>query len=209
LKAIVNVVGALATMIVLVITGVTKFVEGAWITAVLIPIVTGGFLRIRAHYQNVARQLSLSGLPPSLEPYPLPRVVIPISGVHRGMVDAVSFACSISKDVTALYIEVDPGTAQRVREKWAQWWPDLSLVVVPSPYRSIVGSLLDFLDETDRRHNDGQLAVVVLPEFVPAKWWQGLLHNQTAWLIKAALLYRRRHLGFQRVIIDIPYHFRR
>jgi len=82
-------------------------------------------------------------------------------------------------------------------------------VVLPSPYRSVIGPLLDFLDETDRQHNDGQLATVVLPEFIPARWWENLLHNQTAWLIKAALLYRRRHLGFQRTIIDVPYHLKR
>jgi hypothetical protein len=80
------------------------------------------------------------------------------------------------------------------------------LVIIPSPYRTIIRPLLDYLDETDHQHNDGQLATVVLPEFVPARWWQGLLHNQTAWLIKAALLYRRRRLGFQRTIIDVSYH---
>jgi hypothetical protein len=81
--------------------------------------------------------------------------------------------------------------------------------VLDSPYRSILGPLLDFLDETDRQHHDGQLATVVVPEFVPAKWWQGLLHNQTTWLIKTALLYRRRSLGYQRVIIELPYHLKK
>jgi len=96
-----------------------------------------------------------------------------------------------------------------VRERWAEWWPDVPLAVQPSPYRSIVGPLLEYLDETDRCHNDGQLATVILPEFVPARWWHNLLHNQTTWLIKAALLYRRRQHGYQRVIIDIPYHLER
>jgi len=81
--------------------------------------------------------------------------------------------------------------------------------VLQSQYRSIIGPLLDFLDETDRAHNDGQLAAVILPEFIPAKWWHQLLHNQTTWLIKTALVYRRRTQGFQRVIIDIPYHLRK
>ena len=81
--------------------------------------------------------------------------------------------------------------------------------LVPSPYRSIISPLLDFLDEKDRQHNDDQQTALVLPEFVPARWWHGLLHNQTAWLIKAALLYRRRHLGYQRAIIDVPYHLQR
>lgn len=81
-------------------------------------------------------------------------------------------------------------------------------MVMPSPYRSIVGPLLNFLDQTDREHNDGRQAVVVLPEFVTAHPWESLLHNQSAWMLKTAMLYRRRHMGFQRVIIDVPYHLR-
>jgi len=209
LKSIVNGVGALATMITVVVVVVSKFIEGAWITVLVIPIIVAVFLRVRAHYREVARQLSMDGLPPSLKPVPIPRIVVPISGVHRGIVDAINFACSISDNVTAVYVELEPGAGERVREKLAEWWPDLPLAIVPSQYRSVIAPLLDFLDETDQLHNDGQLAALVLPEFIPAKWWQSLLHNQTAWLIKAALLYRRRFSGFPRVIIDIPYHLRR
>jgi amino acid transporter len=209
LKATVNGFGALATGTAVIIIGASKFVEGAWITILLIPLMVAVFLQINAHYREVAQQLSLCGLPPSLKPGPPPRVVVPISGVHRGIVDAIAYARSISNDVTAVYVELEPGAGQRMQEKWEHWWPDVPLVVVPSPYRSIVGPLLDFLDETDLQHNDGQLATVVLPEFVPARWWQSLLHNQTAWLLKAALLYSRRHLGFQRVIIDVSHHLQR
>ncbi len=209
LKATWNGLGALVTGVTVLVVGVSKFREGAWITVLVIPAVVVALLRIRSHYQEVARELSLGGLPPSLKPPPPPRVVVPISGVHRGIVDAVAFARSISRDVTAVYIELEPGTGRAVQEKWERYWPDVPLVILPSPYRSIVGPLFDYLDETDRQHHDGQLAALVLPEFVPAKWWQGLLHSQTAWLIKAALLYRRRHRGFQRTIIDIPYHLRR
>ena len=106
-------------------------------------------------------------------------------------------------------MELEPGTGAHIREAWERWWPDVPLVVVPSPYRSIIGPLLDYLDQIDLKHNDGQLATVILPEFVPAHWWQSLLHNQSAWMLKTAMLYRRRHLGFQRVIIDIPYHLKR
>ena len=209
LKSVVNGVGALATMITVIVVVISKFIEGAWITVFIVPIFVVIFLRVRTHYQEVASQLSMDGLPPSLKPVPIPRVVVPISGVHRGIVDAVNFARSISDNVTAVYVELEPGAGERVRQKLAEWWPDLNLAIVPSPYRSVIGPLLDFLDETDRLHNDGQSAALVLPEFIPAKWWQSLLHNQTAWLIKAALLYRRRYSGFPRVIIDIPYHLRR
>jgi len=209
LKAAINGLGAIATGTTLLVVGVSKFAHGAWITLLIIPTLVTAFLRVRAHYRDVARQLSMRGLPPSLHPDLPPRVVIPISGVHRGIVEAVNFARSISREVTAVYIEVTPGAGQRVLEEWRKWWPDVPLEIVPSPFRSVIGPLLEFLDRTDEEHNDGQLAVVVLPEFVPAKWWHSLLHNQTAWLLKAALLYRRRHHGFQRVIIDVPYHLRR
>jgi len=209
LKLLANGAGALVTGVALMIIGVSKFAEGAWITIVVIPITVAIFLKIHAHYDEVRKELSLRGLPPSIKPFPSPRIVVPISGVHRGMVDAIAFAQSVSKDVTAVYIEMEPGSGEHICETWKHWWPDVPLVILPSPYRSLVGPLLDFLDRTDREHNDGQLATVVLPEFVPAKWWHGLLHNQSGWLIKVALLYNRRRLGFQRAIIDVPYHLRR
>lgn len=209
LKMAINSIGALAAGAVVLVIGASKFVEGAWITILLIPTLVAGFLQVRAHYREVAQQLSLQGLSSSPEPSPPPRVVIPISGIHRSVVHAVAYARSISRDVTAVYVEQEPGAGERIREKWGQWWPDVPVVVLPSPYRSIVGPLLDYLDETDQQHDDGQLATVVLPEFIPARWWHSLLHNQTAWMIRTALLYRRHHLGYERTIVDVPYHLRR
>jgi hypothetical protein len=208
IKAIANSIGALATLTTLVVVIISKFKEGAWVTILLIPLIVLSFRRIYAHYSRVREELTLKGLPPSLKPVEPTRVVIPISGIHRGMVGAVNFARSISENVTAVYVELEPGAGEKARVEWEAWWPDVQLVVVPSPYRSIVTPLLQFLDETDAQHNDGQLAAVVLPEFIPGKWWQTLLHNQTAWLIKTALLYRRRNLGMERVVIDVPFHLR-
>ncbi len=208
-KAFINAAGALATCLTLFVIGISKFIQGAWITILVIPLLVTTFLQIRAHYRNVGKQLTLKGLPPSLKPAPPPRIVIPISGIHRGIIDALNYARSISQDVTAVYVELDPGASEQLCQEWQKWWVDVPLVVIPSPYRSIIGPLLDYLDRTDQEHNDGQLCTVILPEFVPAHWWQSLLHNQTAWLLKAALLYRRRSRGFQQVIIDIPYHLKR
>ena len=208
-RALVNGLGGLVTGATLLIVGISKFMEGAWITIILIPALIFMFSAIAAHYAEVRRELSLRGLPPSLRPFPAPRVVIPIAGVHRGMIDAIDFARGITKDVTALYIEMEPDSAERVQVEWERWFPDIPLAVRPSPYRSMVGPLLDFLDEIDEHYNDGQLAAVILPEFIPAHWWQSLLHNQTTWMIKTALLYRRRHHGYQRVIIDVPFHLKK
>jgi amino acid transporter len=205
-KVLINGLGAVTTLITLFVVGITKFLEGAWLTVFLIPILMLMFLKVRAHYAEVQHELSLHGLPPTLRPLTQLRAVVPISGVHRGIVDAVRYALTISENVAGVFVEIEPGDGEEIREKWERLWPDIPLIVIPSPFRSVIDPLLDFLDRTDQEHNDGQQATVVLPEFIPAHWWEAILHNQTAWLLKAALLYHRRNLGFQRVIIDVPYY---
>jgi len=207
-KSPINALGALATGTTLLVVAFSKFLDGAWITILLIPLQVFLFLRVNRHYQQVKDQLSLHGLPPSLKPVPPTRVVIPISGVHRGMVNAVTFAESISSNVTGVFVEMEPGSGSEMEAQWKEWWPDIPLVIIPSPYRSVIGPFLEYLEKTDLEHNDGQLAVVILPEFVTNSWWQNLLHNQTGWLLKAALLYHRRTLGLERVVIDVPYHLK-
>ena len=208
-KLVLNGIGALVTGLVTLIIGVSKFSQGAWITIILIPMIMAGFYRIKRHYQAVSEQLSLESALSSPGVILRPRLVIPVSGVHRGIYDAVDFARSISTDVTAVYIEIEPGGSEEITAKWGKTWPDIPIVVLKSQFRSVLKPLLDYLDEVDGASEDGQLASVVLPEFIPARWWEGFLHNQTAWLIKTALLYRRRNMGFQRVIIDVPYHLQR
>jgi len=211
LKAGVNGVGTLATATALTIITASKVPEGAWIVVLLIPGLVLVFRAINRHYLSVREQLTLyEGLPPDLKPLPEPRVVLPISGVHRGIIRAVRYASAISKHVTAVYIEIEPGSAEQVRQRWDEWGleGEADLVVVPSPYRSIIEPFVEFLDQTDHEANDGQLATVLLPEFVTAHWWEQILHNQTAWLIKLTLLYRRRSSGRVRAIIDVPMYLR-
>ena len=208
IKLLINGLGALVTGSALLIIAYSKFLQGAWISIILIAIIVSALLAIRAQYRKISEQLTLRGLPPSLRPMPRPRVVIPLSGVHRGTIEAVNFARSLSDNLTAVYVEIDPAFTESILKEWADWYPDIPIVTVPSPYRSIVAPLLEYLDRTDMEINDGQQAVLILPEFVPAHWWQGFLHNQTAWLIKMALLYGKRHSGYQRVIIDVPYHLK-
>ena len=137
------------------------------------------------------------------------KVVVPVSGMHRGTLAALRFARSLSKDVAAVVVDVESEVTARVRDKWPVWGHGVPLVVLESPYRSTMGPLLAYLDEVDRRNPERGWAVVVLPEFVPARWWHHLLHNQTALLIKTVLTYRRDRVGKDRVIIDVPYHLRR
>jgi amino acid transporter len=211
-KAAINGLGAMATGIVLFVIVVTKFIRGAWIVTMLIPSFVWMFHTIKQHYLTVAEQLSLEGLQPrqwtDLASHPRYKVVMPVSGVHRGMLPALRFARSLSTDVTAVVVDVEPQVTSRIRERWTVWGQDVPLIVLESPYRSTVGPLLAYLDEVDRRDPERGLAVVVLPEFVAAKWWQDFLHGQTARLIKKALIYRRGQTGKDRVIIDVPYHLR-
>jgi amino acid transporter len=208
-KLIINGVGMLATGIVLIVVAITKFIHGAWIVILLIPAFVWAFRVIKRHYGEVARQLSLEGMRPQpwtdVATHDRHKVVVPVSGMHRGTLEALHFARVMSKDVTAVIVDLDPAETARVQEKWATWGQDIPLVVLPSPYRSMVGPLLQYLDETDERDPERGTTVVVLPEFVPARWWHYLLHNQTALVLKTVLIYRRGKNGKSRVIIDVPY----
>jgi amino acid transporter len=208
-KMLANGLGAAATATTLLVVGISKFAEGAWITILVIPIIVVLLLRVRSHYDEVKKELSLHGLPPSLLPAPPPRLVIPISSIHRGTVEALRYARSISEQVTAVLIETDPEQTEKVKKEWESWGQGVPLVVVPSPYRSLIGPFLDYLYQTDQEINDGQLATVLLPEFVPVRWWHHLLHNQTATLMRLALLYDRRKFRYIRAIIDVPFHLKK
>jgi amino acid transporter len=212
-KARINGLGAVVTGIVLSVILAAKFVHGAWVVLLLIPAFVRMFYIIKRHYLTVAEQLSLEGLEPEawkgLASRKRLKVVVPVSGMHRGTLSALQFARSLSKDVTAVMVDVEPPVTARVQERWPVWGHGVPLVVLESPYRSTIEPLLAYLDETDQREPDRGLAVVVLPEFVPARWWHHLLHNQTAQLLKRVLVYRQRRTGKDRVIIDVPYHLQR
>jgi amino acid transporter len=212
-KAAANGLGALATGVVLLVIVATKFIHGAWVVILLIPTFVWLFRVVEGHYRTVAEQLSLEGLDvekwTGLASRKRHKVVVPVSGMHRGTLAALRFARSLSKDVTAVVVDVDPQVTARVREKWPAWSQGVPLVVLDSPYRSTVGPLLTYLDDADRREPERGFAAVVLPEFVPARWWHELLHNQTARLLKRALIYRRGQTGKDRVVIDVPYHLER
>lgn len=207
-KAAINGLGAITTAITFLVVAVSKFREGAWIIAILIPILVFIFHKIQEHYIEIGPQLSLRGTPLPPQPPRPPHAVVPVSGIHRGTLAALQFACSISQDVTALYIEIDPDMTEKFRQQWNEWGGKVGaeLVVVPSPYRSVLSPLLEYLEETDREHGDGQAAILVLAEFIPGGWWQNLLHNQTAWMIKLAVLYQRHRHGIGRIIVEVPFY---
>jgi amino acid transporter len=194
-------VGATATGLVMVIIAVTKFTHGAWIVVVLIPTLVIAFVAVRRHYDQVARQLSIDGAGAEIEP-PLTAhiVLVPVGDVHRGVLRAIRYARALSGDARGVYVEITPEQTRRVEERWTRFAQGMPLVVLRSPYRSVAGPLLEYLDHLQRQAPE-QFITIVLPEFIPARWWQHLLHNQTALLIKGALLFRR---GI--VVTNVPYH---
>jgi amino acid transporter len=196
---VINGIGAVATFVVLMVFIVTKFMHGAWIVVVLIPLLVLLFLRIHRHYLEVAQQLSTEGLA-GLRPIHH-EVIVPISGIHRGVIAALEYAKSIAPHhVTAVYVNLDDEATQKLREKWEQWGSGVNLVVVASPYRSLIRPLLNYVDRV-KRSSHGEVVTIVLPEFVPARWWQNLLHNQNTLFLKGALLFKK---GV--VVTNVPYH---
>jgi amino acid transporter len=201
-KFVVNGVGAVTTGIASLIIAGTKFMHGAWIVVVLIPLLIAWFRAVHSHYASVARQVSLER---DHRP-PLPRqniVVVPISGVNRAVIRAVDYARSRSTDVRAVLVDVDPEDTARTEMQWAQWGCGFQLVVLPSPYRSVLASLLDYIEELLQKDPDGWVTVVI-PEILPARWWQNILHNQRALMLKAALLFKERV-----ILTDVPFHLER
>ena len=201
-KLIVNGVGAVTTGIATTIIAVTKFMQGAWIVFLLVAALIVMFRAIRSHYKAVNEQVQLSR---DARP-PRPRrnlVLIPIGAVNKAVVRAVDYARSRGGEVRAVLIDVDKEESALVEIKWAQWGCGVPLIVLPSPYRSILGALLDYIEENLDKDPDCWITVV-LPEILPARWWQNILHNQRALLLKGALLFKDRV-----VLTDVPFHLTR
>lgn len=198
-KLVVNGIGALATATATLIIAGTKFTHGAWIVIVLLPLLMMIFRGIHSHYMDLNQQIALSR---DARP-PRPKrnmVIIPIGGVNKAVVRAVDYARSRGGDVRAVLVDIDQEDTALVEMKWAQWGCEVPLIVIPSPYRSIVGALLSYVEEQLEKDPECWITVV-LPEILPARWWQNILHNQRALLLKGALLFRDRV-----VLTDVPFH---
>jgi len=196
-----NAIGAATTGLVMVVIAGTKFTHGAWLVVLLIPILVMAFMMVHRHYQEVAGQLSLDGYggPPPLQH----TVLVLVGDLHRGVVQALQYARTLSPSAKAVYVELDPERTQRLEEKWGKWGCGMPLVVLTSPYRSLLTPFLDYLEHLLAR-GENHVVTIIIPEFIPARWWQHLLHNQTALMIKGALLFRRNV-----IVTDVPYHLSR
>jgi amino acid transporter len=202
-RALINGIGAITTGIVAIEVAISKFALGAWVVLLLIPVLIAVMLFIRGQYRSTARQLAvrddvvIRGLRRE------ERVVVPVPGINRAVIQAVNVGRSIARDVEAVLVSDDPAAAALVRDRWDRQLPKVPLVVVESPYRALVGPLLAYLDVLDRTWPTNQPApvtFVVVPEFVARHWWEQVLYNQSARRLRKALL-GRPHT----VVVDVPY----
>ncbi len=203
-RMVINGMGATATFIVALIIAVTKFMSGAWIVVILIPLLVLMFIGIHAHYMRVERErtTNIPSKPADIQHL----FVVPIAGMDRVSVQSLAYARSISRHVIAVHVAIDAEDAHRVRETWQHWQHNLAsdeateLVIIESPYRSMARPLLNYIDTVHELYPEYTLTVL-LPEFIVAHLWEHFLHNQTALQLKAALLFRP---GI--VVTSVPQH---
>ena len=187
-KAVINGVGAFTTGIVLFDISFEKFLEGAWAVMLLIVVLFFIFKKIHHHYFDVKKQLSLDGYVPVSNP-PTNTVLLLLPGLHRGAIPALDYARTLSQDVRAVHIETDPENTPKLREHWEQWGQDIPLVILNSPYRSLLSPIMNYLDAVQSERVN-HVVTVVVPEFVPTTWWHSLLHGNSGLRLKWALLHR-------------------
>lgn len=199
LKMFINGFGALCTGVVMFVFAITKFRDGAWIILLLLPTLVFLFFSIHNHYKDLAKRLSLQGYkhPPKIKRQ---KAIVPVSSLHRGTLEAMRYARSITKDVTAVHVAVDAAAGEKLLLKWREWCEDDNLVVLGSPYRLLYEPLLTYIKQAAKDTKENEIVTVVVPEFVPRIWWHGFLHARAAQFLRLRLLFYP-----DVVIVEVPY----
>jgi amino acid transporter len=200
-KMFINGFGAVCTAIVMMIFAVTKFREGAWIVLIIIPALVKIFFTIHGHYRDLASRLTLdefSGLPARQARH---RVIMPVSGIHQGTMEALRYAKLLSDDVTAVHVSMDPDETEKVQKKWRTWGEGTRLVILDSPFRLFIEPMLKYLEEIIDNRQPNETITIVVPQFIPSKRWHKALHMRTADFLRQELLSKP---GV--VVTDVPYH---
>lgn len=199
----INAFGAALTGAVAIVVTTVKFTSGAWLVLVLIPILVLIMSFIFRQYEGQAEELHVrdDGVLPG--PHREQRVVVPVNGINRAVIQAINFGRAFGTDLRAVYVTDDMDKAEALRLRWNRQLPDVPLVIVESPFRAVISPVVAYLDVLDQAwppDREAPITIVVLPEYVARHWWDRLLYNQTAKRLKAALV-GREHT----VIADVPY----
>lgn len=203
ISALISGFGMICTAVVLVVVAIFKFTHGAWMVIVVIPVLVYSFQRIHFHYVMFGREMAQSHYDiEKCEKLTDNVVVIPISGLHRGVMNAIRYGQTISNDLRICFVKTDEESYGRMMTAWTQKFPGQQLHVLESPYRSISEPIVDFIDQISKEH-PAEFVTVIFPEFVTAKWHHQLLHNQTAWLIKLSLIYKKNV-----IVTSVKYHLK-
>jgi hypothetical protein len=203
LKMLINGFGAVCTAIVMVIFAVTKFREGAWVVLIIIPFLVKIFFTIHSHYKDLASHLTLdkfSGLPARRTRH---RVIMPVSGIHQGALEALRYAKLLSDDVTAIHVSIDADETKKVQKKWKTWGEGTRLVILDSPFRLFIEPLLEYIEDIVDNRQPNETITIVVPQFIPSKRWHNTLHMRTANYLRQELLSKP---GV--VVTDVPYQVR-
>src|SRR6266571_2941193 len=200
LKAVVNGIGALATAVVFAVIAIEKGPEGAWIVGVVAILMIVLFRAIHRYYVRLAQELRLDGEAPALQTPMQNTVLVLVGGVHRGIVPALRYARALTPQFQAVYVEIEPERTPIMEANWQRLFPEVPLVVLESPYRSLVGPLLDYIEQVKGKGPD-DMVTVVIPEYFTDDWWDALLHNTAGPLLKLALLGRA-----DVAVVNVRYH---
>ena len=197
---VINGVGSFATFIVLLIVAATKFTSGAWLPIVVVPLIIALFTAIHRHYARVSRSLEVEPAP--MRPEHINHTVVVLVGrIHRGVLKALSYAQSLRpQHLVAVYVSFEDEDREELEKQWRAFAIDVPLEIVYSPYRELIGPVERYIDELDDRWENDTITVVI-PEFVVGKWYEHLLHNQSALFLKGKLLFREGT-----VVTSVPYH---
>jgi amino acid transporter len=197
----INGAGTIATGVVAFVVGVSKFGVGAWLVIAVLPVFVGLLYAINRHYRSIEDRLLIAATAPVRVQATVPRIVVPIARIDRASLRALSIARGLGGEVHAVHISYDADGARAFKRRWTSVVGEtIALDTIISPYRALMPPLLKYLDAIDRG-GPGRPIIVVLAEFVPRRWWEALLHNQTALLLKLRLFVRRNTS-----VLDVPYH---
>ncbi len=198
-KMLINGFGAVVTAIVMIVFSITKFKDGAWVVIILIPAVVVVFSSIHRHYSNLAKDLSLEHYspPPRIANQ---RVLLLVGGVHKGTLYALRYAKTLSDDITAVHVSIDPAETKRLQERWEVWGDGYRLVVIDSPYRLFIEPLLAYIEDIDKNRKPNEIISIVVPEFIPTHSVNNWLHARTGDTLRKVLESRK-----DIVIMEVPY----